>query len=202
MRVPAEAHKWIRLQRGDCKGVDVAREYEDLMYKEYKRIRAYLPEPCQRVVDIGCGVGGLEVFLWADLRRPTFYLVDKTELSKGRGLYGYRETGAAYNDNEVTRGLLRANGVPDANMDFCEASERLEEIDGKIDLVVSLSSCGFHYPVGEYLDRVVQWLRPGGVVIFDIRNGTDGGTRMEKAFGAVERIWATGKAVRLRAVKA
>ncbi len=42
------------------------------------------------------------------------------------------------------------------------------------DLIISLKSCGHHYPVGVYIDLMKRSLLPNGRIILDIRRGTSG----------------------------
>ena len=55
------------------------------------------------------------------------------------------------------------------------------------DVVISIISWGFHYPVSTYLEDVHEALVPGGVAILDIRNGTDGVAALRRRFH-VEQI--------------
>ena len=41
------------------------------------------------------------------------------------------------------------------------------------DVMISLLSWGFHYPVSTYSDLAVRSLRSGGTLILDVRKGTD-----------------------------
>lgn len=56
---------------------------------------------------------------------------------------------------------------------------------GKFDLVISLASCGFHYPVATYGKFFSKQISKGGAVVLDIRKGS-GGIRDMKSFGAVD----------------
>ena len=66
-----------------------------------------------------------------------------------------------------------------------------------LDLVISLISWGFHYPVAVYADQVREILRPGGRVILDVRKGTDGREQLEARFPRVLQISETRKKERL-----
>jgi len=68
---------------------------------------------------------------------------------------------------------------------------------GTVDLVVSLISWGFHYPVPVYLDQVRALLRPGGRVILDVRKETDGRAQLEARFPGVTTISETRKKERV-----
>jgi len=52
--------------------------------REYETIRPALPELCSTVLDIGCGVGGIDVLLHRHYApaQPDFFLLDKTQVEK------------------------------------------------------------------------------------------------------------------------
>src|SRR5262249_48207857 len=56
------------------------------------------------------------------------------------------------------------------------------------DLIVSTWSWGHHYPIPVYLPLVQRSLRPGGVVITDVRRNTEGRKQLEAAFAEVAVI--------------
>ena len=63
---------------------------------------------------------------------------------------------------------------------------------GAFDLVISLASCGFHYPVGTYQDLFSRQISPGGGIVLDIRKGS-GGIGAMKSFGTVKVLAKHGK---------
>ena len=74
-------------------------------------------------------------------------------------------------------------------------------VEAKFDLVLSLISWGFHYPVETYLARVHEILRPGGHLIMDVRKKTDGMDQIRARFETVEVLVDSKKYERIRAVK-
>ena len=54
--------------------------YIDDIEKEYFSIRGFLPENCSNVLDIGCGVAGIDVLLNEHYinNKVDFYLLDRT----------------------------------------------------------------------------------------------------------------------------
>ncbi len=173
---------------------DIAREYES--------IRPALPEQCSAILDVGCGIGGIDVMLnrhYAE-SRPTFFLLDKTQVDSV--YYGFKSKGAFYNSLDVAKEVLIANGVAGEKIELVQATEHNRiEIEGPVDLVISLISWGFHYPVETYLDRVHELLRPGGHLILDVRKGTNGEATIRHKFASVREIEATQKYTRVLAVK-
>ena len=83
-----------------------------------------------------------------------------------------------------------------------EATQSNEIDTGKkLDLVLSLISWGFHYPVGVYLDRVYELLNDDGRLILDVRTRTDGLNVLTQKFGSYEVILETAKYARVAAKK-
>jgi len=66
-------------------------------------------------------------------------------------------------------------GVAESNIHLVETTkDNLVNIRCGIDVVISLISWGFHYPVETCLDRVHEMLNPGGRLILDVRKQTGG----------------------------
>jgi SAM-dependent methyltransferase len=167
----------------------LARAYQDDLQREHTQMAPFLPASVGRVLDIGCGLGGIDVFL----HRHCSGGFDLTLLDReGRSgsFYGFQAEAAYYNSLAVARALLCANGVPDARIATADLDRDGFPGERPYDLVVSLLSWGFHYPVDVYLSRVLAALAPGGVVIIDVRKGTDGEQQLQAAFGAPPRVIA------------
>lgn len=170
--------------------------------REFASIRPALPQPCAAILDIGCGVGGIDVLLSRHYATnpPAFHLLDKTQVDRIH--YGFEKRGAFYNSLDVAREVLMLNGVAGDRIKLMHATDDNRiEMSGPVDLVISLISWGFHYPVETYLDRVHELLRPGGHLVLDVRNGTDGEAAIRNKFASVQPIEVTEKYTRILAVK-
>ncbi len=179
------------------RGRSVRRAFNRDMTREYLEIRPHLPRRAVAILDIGCGVGGIDVLLHRHYGTPRLYLADRTE-TDDKVYYGFAERGAFYNSFEATRRLLVSNGVPEPALRFREVGEECRlEIPESLDLVISLISWGFHYPVAVYADQVRALLRPGGRVILDVRKETDGKAQLETRFARVTTISETRKKERV-----
>ncbi|MBN1350929.1 hypothetical protein JXJ21_16030 [candidate division KSB1 bacterium] len=169
----------------------IALMYEADMRSEYLSIKKILPETCSSILDIGCGVAGLDVFLSNHYSsyRPTLYLLDKTHVEKSVW-YGIKNKGAFYNSLDISKQVLIQNYIPESHIHILEATDNNDiNIDCKISLIVSLISWGFHYPVETYLEKVHNLLTEGGVLILDIRKDTEGIDVISRVFGNVEIIF-------------
>ncbi len=124
---------------------------------------------------------------------PELYLLDKSRV-ESTVYYMFERRGAFYSSLPVARGLLVENGVPSNRVHLLEATSSNEiAVQTKLDLVVSLISWGFHYPVDIYADRVRELLADDGVVILDVRTGTDGMEALRRRFGRVDIVFEREK---------
>ena len=145
--------------------------YENSCISDYESIRKALPKRSAgrvNILDIGAGMAGIDVLLFqfyflagAD---PHIYILDKNTVAD-KVKYGYSNNPSAYNSLDLTRKFLELNGVPAGNIHISEAFP--EKV--KFDLILSLISCGFHYPVTEYISFIKQAIHPKTMLIFDIR---------------------------------
>jgi SAM-dependent methyltransferase len=165
----------------------IKRLFSEDMECEYESIRKSLPENPASVLDIGCGVAGIDVMLIRHYekegKKVNFYLLDKTELNK-KVFYGLEKTAAYYNSLDVARDFLIANGASKENIHTQEVAGNPIFQGKQFDLVISLISWGFHYPVETYLDEVYDLLKPGGKLIIDVRKGSGGEKLIEDKFNS------------------
>jgi len=181
----------------------VKRLYATDMQAEYDAIRGALPETCDSVLDIGCGVAGIDAIL-ARHYAPCpvrFYLLDKTHVER-KVFYNFRSRGAFYNSLDVARDLMACNGVPAESVCLLSATDdNAIDVDAPVDLVISLISWGFHYPIATYLERVTEVLSPRGCLILDVRKNTGGGDLIRNTFRHVRAIAENTKSERLVAAQ-
>lgn len=169
--------------------------YQDDMRQEYLTIKPVLPAQCSSVLDIGCGVAGIDVFIqrhYAD-QPIDFFLLDKSHVEKNV-FYLFKPDGAFYNSLDVSRTMLTDNGIDAQRVHLREATEHDGiDVDRKTDLVISLLSWGFHYPVATYVEQVCDLLSDDGIVIVDVRKGTDGVDVLRQKFQRFEVLLDTSK---------
>lgn len=171
MIVPRDAIPLIHLQRTRTKKHDDPRmEWALSIERDFVQLAPYLPKRVERFLDIGCGLGGIDVKLYHYFRTqsytwPEVLLMDGDGI--GEELYGYQDLIDYYNSKVVMVKLLRANRVE--SFKVIKPGKKLKA--NSLDLVLSLLSWGHHYPVSEYLENVSRALRPGGRLILDVRKG-------------------------------
>jgi SAM-dependent methyltransferase len=188
--VPPSAVPFIRLQRTR---VEPFTEYPAILAAEAAALRQWLPARASSLVDVGCGVAGIDALLYHALGAPTLHLVDRTQSDRPR--YGFGDR-AFYSSLEAARELLEANGVPAGDIHAHEAPPDWGAI-GTVDVALSLLSMGFHYPVSEYADAIADALAPGGVLVLDVRHGTGGREALAERFEVVGCVVSDRKRERL-----
>jgi len=181
----------------------IKRLYNEDFEREYRILAPVLPADCSRMLDIGCGVAGIDVLLhrhYAD-QNPAVMLLDKTHVEHSI-YYGFKHRGAFYNSLDVAREVLTSNGIPEDGIHVIHATnDHRIDVDGPIDLIISLISWGFHYPVETYVDRVHELLRSQGRLVLDLRRGTDAEVALRAKFADVGVLQSTDKYTRVVATK-
>lgn len=200
--VPLPVRVWGNIM---LRGRQVAAGYSRMIRDDYEMIRPHLPERAERILDIGCGIAGLDVLLHAHYRgagaAPELCLLDRTDVSVPR--YGFADRDEFYNALELSRRVLVGSGVPASAIRILDVGRGDGVPEGPLDLVVSIASWGFHYQISTYLDEVHRELRPGGRLILDVRLGVGQREQLEQRFHDVATIGTVwdGKAERVCVVK-
>jgi len=167
----------------------VRRRFDTDMQLEYAAMRQWLPARPTAILDVGCGLGGIDILLFDHYQRDAalhFYLLDRSQM-EDQITHGYKARAEFYNSFDLAREMLIGNGLPERSLTTVEARDDAGiDLPEPVDLIVSLKSWGFHYPVATYLDRAHELLKPGGRLILDVRKGTDGLEEIEAKFGSVD----------------
>ncbi len=135
---------------------------------EFELIANSIEMDVNKVMDIGCGHGIINYFFYQTFGCD-LHLVD-IERTDDQHHY-YKDKGAGYGSLKKARQFLEANGVPAERIQTTNPNYQ-ELADENLDVIISLLSCGFHYPVFEYAEFAKRALRPGGLFIFDMRDDT------------------------------
>jgi len=196
MVIPSEAKYLIDLQRSGYK--DIIKDYDTDMQKEFNDIKEYLPNKCDNILDIGCGLCGMDVLLAMYYNNDvTLNLVDK-DVIEDIIYYGYKEKTSFYNSFTIAEKILRSNKINKFRFINANCGSALVGLE-KQDLIISLLSCGYHYPVETYIEKINELLTDDGVLIIDIRENTKGIETVKKYLPNIQIISTYNKSTRIQA---
>ena len=139
---------------------------QNLFEKEYETIKNFLPSNALNILDIGCGLAILDIFLAQNYEKPNFFLIDKNKVDL-KIKYGFSKNYESYNNLNETKKILLANNILDEQIFLNNAEEKID-INKKMDLVLSIKSMAFHYPLENYLDLLKRVCTKNTEFIFDI----------------------------------
>jgi len=138
-----------------------------LFEKEYNVIKNYLPRRVSNLMDIGCGLGIINIFFQQHYNdNIKYFLIDKNKIDL-KIKYGFKENYESYNVLQETKKLLNSNGIKNENILMIDAEKQIV-IDQKIDFVISLKSMGYHYPYETYLPLLKKVTSSNCTFIFDL----------------------------------
>jgi hypothetical protein len=145
--VPEVCKPCISAQRTKCTPQKVGDEnilhkYYELVLRDWLMIKNHLPQQINSIIDIGCGVAGIDVYLkrkWPDAK---LWLLDGDSMDAEK-MGGFCDH--VINLRSATEALLRANDVSFEGWLDIGTKQPL-----KADLIISLASWGYHYPLKTY----------------------------------------------------
>ena len=138
-----------------------------LFEKEYNIIKNYLPNKTHNIMDVGCGLGIINIFIQQHYKNNLkYFLIDKNKIDL-KIKYGFQDNYESYNDLLETKKLLNSNGIKNENIFMIDAEKQIV-IDQKIDFVISLKSMGYHYPYEMYLSLLKKVASDNCTFIFDL----------------------------------
>ena len=151
-------------------------------WDDYLSIQEYLPESINSVLDIGCGLGLLDVFLFKIHAKPTINLLDGTG-DEGNNKFMYYDKCDIYNDMKMTIRMMECNGVDSFSLYNPYYNGKIES-----DVIISLYSWCFHYPVNTYLELVSKSLVKDGIMIVEVKRGNGDREILEKEFDLIDVV--------------
>ena len=159
------AFEYLMIQRGRIANLSSDRArwtpaYIDTLVADFDALQPFLPASADRILDVGSGLGGIDILLARHLHNPEVWLLDGDDDSPV--MVKHAQT---FNCMRTARRFLEQNGVSDV----VTISPALEQQPAPCDLIVSLQSWCFHYAPAVYLDFVRSCCRPGTVLAIDVR---------------------------------
>lgn len=119
-----------------------------------------------KILDIGSGVGVIDLLLLKQNPTLNIFLLDKEDLVLNPNVF-YAEDYFFYNSwNPVIDCIENSN----LNKDSITFLDTTDDWPQELDVITSYFSWCMHYPKEVYWDRVLKHLSPNGMLVIDIRN--------------------------------
>ena len=193
-----ENQKWLRKKFGRFiftnflinyfQDKNLEKNTENLFSKEIETFKNYLPNSPKNIMDVGCGLGIINIYLNRIFKNSSnFFLLDKNRIDN-KIKYGFSKDYESYNDLSETKNLLLNNEINLDQINLCDV-EKTINIKEKVDLVISLKSMGYHYPLENYLNLFKKNCSQDTIFIFDISKGNYDNISLTKIFKKVEVIY-------------
>lgn len=167
---------------------DLEKKTESLFLKEIKTFKNYLPNSVNNVMDIGCGLGIINIYLNKIFNNKlNFFLLDKNRVDR-KIKYGFSHNYESYNDLIETKNILLNNNFKNSCIKLINVENKII-INKKIDLVISLKSMGYHYPLEIYLNLFKKCCSKNTIFIFDVNEKYYKKNIIEKYFKTYKVIY-------------
>lgn len=185
--------------------------YTKEIIAEFQTIKEFLPKKCDKILDIGCGSGGIDLFLYkyytiddigvalrgkykGDIQGspaavesgPSLYLADKGGIYRQFDWTLLDKNCTHCSNLQVTANFLKNNNVPENKIHTFDLSETQFPNPDSIDLVISLISMGFHYPLDMYIDYIMNALSEDGTLVTDLKHDSPEYNLLESKFSFIK----------------
>lgn len=120
------------------------------------------------ILDIGSGVGILDMILYKYLNGGKFYLLDKSEVHHANMTSGqWNDKHGFYNDWSMFEDLIKNNDIDNKAFITIDPKDKWPET---IDLIMSSYSYMWHYSKEVYWSNILPYVPAGTSLCFDILN--------------------------------
>ena len=154
---------------------------------EFNEIFHYLPKKINNIVDIGSGLGIINIYINDKFdNNIDFTLIDRTYIEK-KISYGFNEKRQFYNDFNITLNFLTINGIKEEQLNLIDVDSK-HMINKKFDLVISLLSLGYHYPITQYVEFFRKNTHNNTKFIFDLAEEYNDFNKIAKMFHSIDII--------------
>ena len=142
--------------------------YYQLTQNEYKTFQSHLPNFPKTILDLGCGLGRVSVYInkMHDVKDTKYILADSSKISE-KITMGWNPGESWYNDLSMTKEFCDLNGLVNYEI-FNLINDQLMLLND-IDLVYSFMAVGFHYPIEDYFSILKRIMKKDGIMIFGVR---------------------------------
>lgn len=160
--------------------------YEASLASLFANIEPHLPQECGSVLDIGAGLGGVDILLARHFKPLQVGLLDGIDCPPCTHAHNIPFSNAA-----VATDFHHKNGSKFVRC-YWPAPPPAEHFD----LIVSFAAYAFHIAPFEYMGMLMNAVRPHTVLIFDVRKKKEFLAPLVTAFGNPKVIYNAEKFVR------
>lgn len=173
-------------------GGDYEKHFNTITQKQYEDFKDEIPQNCRGVLDIGGGVGRMSAFLSTTIKAERFYVADFNEW-KGPPSYGWEPgVNPRYNTFQATEAFMDLNcNAPYEIVDLADGEALIDAIS-QSNLIFSILSVGFHYPIEPYMDKIVAYAPKDVCCVFNIRGTTNYGADSFERYFTTCRVLKSG----------
>ena len=147
-------------------------EHKQYKVNTFEILNSYLNFAPKNILDIGCGLA-YESELFQKTYNSNLYLLDgdfaETENNTRDTDYNTVDSFKFYNTISTLKESFNARKL---QYTFIDANNIILDKDKKFDLVYSILSCGFHYPITAYVNLIKEHTTKNSKIILDIRNSS------------------------------
>jgi hypothetical protein len=158
----------------------------------YVNISPALPTRCNSILDIGSGLGGIQLYLWEHYQKEAQVTLLDGDENGPEVKWSYEP----HNSMAVAFDFLHKNGLTRVGSIGPTA---LDKWDGEpFDLVVSFAAWGFHFPPGNLIPDLKKCTHKSTVIITEVRRTKPDWLReLVLAFGSPKVLERAKKYVRV-----
>lgn len=166
-KITTEAFDYLAVQVGNLDGLKQVRHVWEAAYERdlagrMDNILPYLPGEARSILDIGSGLGGIDVLLYRWYDKD----VHLTLLDGGAFAPTVTKHNVPFNSKKIALDFLEDNGVRDRHAHFMEHDNTKPQ---PFDLIVSFRAWCFHIQPSVYLDFALKCCHEKTRLILDIR---------------------------------
>jgi len=147
-------------------------EHYNSKVKMFNILDRYINSTPMSILDIGCGLA-FESEMFQKKYNSNLFLLDgdfdNTKDEERDIEYGTVETFKFYNKLDTLKESFNKRNL---KYTFVDATDIQLDDNIKFDLVYSIMSCGFHYPLNTYAELIKNHTTSNSKIIIDIRNST------------------------------
>lgn len=166
--------------------------YERSIEAIYANIYEVLPRDCRSILDVGSGLGGIDIHLAHHYGCSDTRICLLDGIDDGPEVQWSHKT---HNDMSVAFDFLFKNGVKNVSS---VPTHLLGDVSQKFDLVVSFAAYGFHIHPGNYLEDLKKVTHANTVIILEVRRTKEDWLRsFVEAFGTPRVLERQPKYVRV-----